>query len=729
MGQKCWSSELHIVDALIGSKNKSANRALFLHCAHHQVIDPRLYVILKATKLAREYLHTTTENNRNAFIQVLTTPVKTTGVSRGPASALREYLLRVGVTCDREYNLLITATMKCNFLRDSFETIAHFLQLAWQEDLLVTMTQRANLFGLPPISRVATLQVLNKFPPQKKLLLLREISGEFQTEHQKMQWDQEVSEKCQWCGAPIDNRYHRLLHCPAFAEIRAPFQSMIDSLIEQDSHLPILPVMHKHPHHEFHMAVHYAMPEVEIAAEVVNRLQSHHNGNIIHFYTDGSCQYPNSAESRYASYSIIDDLCKSDDERKFHAWNFQNSGVIPPTLQKIAVSRLTGKQVIHRAELLAIVKIYENFDNIEVHSDSDSSVKLVQQCHNAIALLEFVSHKSFDFIKRIWPYCTNSRRVRKIKAHVDLAKITDLTQCYHSLGNKLANDEAIIARDNLLPPVVRQCQELHADYRSQEALLTQFYEWILVLQTAKAKADKSGALTNISTDVETKDKLQQAIFHYQATNIVCQERVDDRWLGSSVWGLQVTMACVDWMLSCKWPNDDTEPGGYKLGLSWTEMAIAVSLHFGNWTPVKRHGNDENEYIFQPLSHQDAMHNGVTLAEITKTATHLWQHVRALTPTLLVPKVPLGKVKSLNMQGSPFWTTGLKWRPSYPKQQEVYNVLNNYLPQMTGWLTGLPEISFTAGWHIWEADTQVGAMCWKDRLRLANNRMKDVCRNR
>ena len=80
-------------------------------------------------------------------------------------------------------------------------------------------------------------------------------------------------------------------------------------------------------------------------------------------------------------------------------------------------------------------------------------------------------------------------------------------------------------------------------------------------------------------------------------------------------------------------------------------------------------------------------------------------------------------------GSPFWTTGLKWRPSYPKQQEVYNVLNNYLPQMTGWLTGLPGISFTAGWHIWEADTQVGAMCWKDRLRLANNRMKDVCRNR
>ena len=298
-----------------------------------------------------------------------------------------------------------------------------------------------------------------------------------------------------------------------------------------------------------------------------------------------------------------------------------------------------------------MMKIYENFDNIEVHSDSDSSVKLVQQCHNAIALLEFVSHKSYDFIKRIWPYCTNSRRVRKIKAHVDLSKITDLTQCYHSLGNKLANDEAIIARDNLLPPVVRQCQELHADYQSQEALLTQFYEWILVLQTAKSKADKSGALTNISTDVETKDKLQQAIFHYQAANIVCQEQVDDRWLGSSVWGLQVTMACVDWMLSCKWPNDDTEPGGYKLGLSWSEMAIAVSLHFGNWLPIKRHGNDEKEYIFQPLSHQDAMHNGVTLAEITKTATHLWQHVRALTPTLLVPKVPLGKVKSLNMQGS------------------------------------------------------------------------------
>ena len=718
-----------IVDALIGAKTKSVNPAIFLHCAHHQLIDPRLYVILKAVKLARHYLITTTESKRQAFIQILTTPVKTTGVSKGPASALREYLLRLGVTCDREYNLLISASIKCNFLKDSFATIARFLHLAWQEDLLLLMTQRVNLFGLPPVSRIATLQVLKKFPPQKRLLLLREIAGAFQTEHQKMQWDQTVEDTCPWCGNIGDDRYHRLLHCPAFAEIRAPFQPLIDNLIEQESHLPILPVMHKHPHHELHIAVHYAMPEAIIEPQLIEQLQSHHNGILIHFYTDGSCQYPSSIETRYASYSIIVDLCKNDAERRYHAKNFQTSGIPPPTLQKVAVSRLTGEQVIHRAELLAIVKLFESFDNFVVHSDSDCSVKLVQRCHEAISLFEFVSHKSFDLIRRLWPHRTNTRRVEKIRAHVDLTSITDLLHCYHSLGNKLANDEAILARDQLLPPVVQQCQELHADFIAEEKQLTEFYDWILVLQQARAKADKPSFVCNEPPIVETVDKLQQAIVTYQAEFFFLQGQVDDRWLQHSAWGLQVTRACISWMRSCKWPNDETEPAGYHLGFSWTEMAIAISLHFGNWLPVKKLGSDTREYVFQPKSHQDALHTGITLADITRTATHLWQHVQALTPTALVPKIQKGKVKSLNMQGCPFWTTGLKKRPSYPRQQEVFEVLQRFWPQMTGWLTGLPDIVFPEGWYTIDEDNNIGAICWDDRLRLANNRMKEVGRIR
>ena len=74
------------------------------------------------------------------------------------------------------------------------------------------------------------------------------------------------------------------------------------------------------------------------------------------------------------------------------------------------------------------------------------------------------------------------------------------------------------------------------------------------------------------------------------------------------------------MRSCKWPNDETEPARYHLGFSWTEMAIAISLHFGNWLPVKKLGSDTHEYVFQPKSHQDALHTGITLADITRTAT-------------------------------------------------------------------------------------------------------------
>ena len=88
------------------------------------------------------------------------------------------------------------------------------------------------------------------------------------------------------------------------------------------------------------------------------------------------------------------------------------------------------------------------------------------------------------------------------------------------------------------------------------------------------------------------------------------------------------------------------------------MAIAISLQFGNWLPVRKLGPDNHEYIYQPKSHQDALHNGITLADITCTATDLWQHVQALTPTELVPKIEKGKVKSLNMQ--------LKKEPSWER---------------------------------------------------------------
>ena len=151
-------------------------------------------------------------------------------------------------------------------------------------------------------------------------------------------------------------------------------------------------------------------------------------------------------------------------------------------------------------------------------------MKLVQRCHEAISLFEFVSHKSFDLIRRLWPHCTNTRRVEKIRAHVDLTSITDLLHCYHSLGNKLANDEAILARDQLLPPVVQQCQELHADFIAEEKQLTEFYDWILVLQQARAKADKPSFVCNEPPIVETVDKLQQAIVTYQAEFFSCKDK-------------------------------------------------------------------------------------------------------------------------------------------------------------------------------------------------------------
>lgn len=77
----------------------------------------------------------------------------------------------------------------------------------------------------------------------------------------------------------------------------------------------------------------------------------------------------------------------------------------------------------------------------------------------------------------------SNRKVEKIKAHLDPKTTQDASLRYRQLGNQLANDEAIKARDLHKPAVVlfeqRTCERL-ADI----SVLTDLYKLHLVLQTA-----------------------------------------------------------------------------------------------------------------------------------------------------------------------------------------------------------------------------------------------------
>lgn len=186
IGQSHFDSVRSAVsEALLGKECRSSSPVLALHCAHETLLDPSLYVILRALREARRYLFRCDADMKRKFLFVASRPQRVVGLSLGPASALREYLLRVGWFLDKDGNIGVTSHLTFNILEVSFKRLKRFLMLEWQRQLVKMYTQRFHIFSFPPISRDDTIRVLEKFPPKQRLDLLKEICGAFQTKYQQ----------------------------------------------------------------------------------------------------------------------------------------------------------------------------------------------------------------------------------------------------------------------------------------------------------------------------------------------------------------------------------------------------------------------------------------------------------------------------------------------------------------------------------------------------------------
>ena len=105
----------------------------------------------------------------------------------------------------------------------------------------------------------------------------------------------------------------------------------------------------------------------------------------------------------FSAYAIVADLSTADEHRKHAAEGFLVLGKIPNILQTVLVGRTQGKHCIHRAELSAIVLLFESFENFSVYTDSATSIALINRCRSALSLEELCNHEDFDLLQRI--YC------------------------------------------------------------------------------------------------------------------------------------------------------------------------------------------------------------------------------------------------------------------------------------------------------------------------------------
>ena len=720
-----------VAEAILGKESKSANPAIAIHCADASLVDPSLYVILRALKEARRFLFRSDADKRKEFLFIASRPQKTVGFSNGPASALREYLLRIGWYIDKDGNLEVASHLRFNILEVSFKRLKVFLELEWQKQLVTIHTQRFHLFSFPPISRRDTIRVLSKYPPKQRLDLLKEICGAYQTKYQQSQWDKTTSSGCNFCQNAIDTKKHRLLECQMFQEQRQEHQAIVEVLTDNDEVLTEMPVIYESPFAEYQTVLKFAEPEALVPPNIVALLQE--NGETLHLYSDGSCQHQHSPSSRFAAYSLVADLCCNDDMRAQQARVYLNTGKIPDTLRKIGAARCGGEQHIGRAELWPITIAFENFTDFVLHTDSQYCVDTIQKIQKCTKIAELAEHNEFDLVRRIFNLPKNNQQVLKIAAHKDPRLIHNLVERYHCLGNMLANDSAIemcLKGDAL---ITEQFQDFHLQLVQQETHLKMLYDLHLRLQKERMKAT-STLETHLPEDTDETAKvfqLEVAIQQWCPVSPLWEppDVVTRQWLEFSAWGHQASFVILQWLQQLQWGNTDDGPNGFQMGLSWTEVAISISLMIGAWLPFRRRNSENIEHLIHPQNTANARSWGVTLSELSQNAYLLVTQVRTLIPQLLVPDgVKVGKVNSLLLQGYHAWTTGFRRRPGFPFQKEVYVILQNLFKAETKPLQTLPDICFPNVYQLHRVD-QEATVIWEKRYKQALSKAKIVAKLR
>ena len=466
-----------IASGLLG-RSASRNSAIAVSC-FPKLMEPFLVILLRAIRLARRFLLRYPAEMAH-FLKVAARHSGDFKDVRGPAGALKYYLLQLGWTLNPQGDVHVAPFFSLNVWRDSAQEFTRIARFVWNEQLLLNFSDRQAHRGLQAMSTVDTVSCLRKFDDPHRAQLIQEISGAYQTRLQQAAWDSEVDGVCKFCPAQ-DDKFHRWFGCPATAEAREPFQTEVDYAVENLPSLHELPCIFQDPFQMFYMTLHSQMPEPEIPDEMVQQLQ--HlvtRGFTPTFYTDGSCVHPASVFTRHAAFAIVVDSALSNVERCFQARKYVDTGLMPSTLHTLVMARLPGTQTIQRAELFAIVLLCEKFHDCCIYTDSMLAYIAFRCCKEARTFADLQRFDNGDLMWRLFTAVQGGQQdVHKIKAHQLDQTFHDSLLCYRSLGNHVADTAAGKAAQFLQPALVRDLALLDCSLHRQKYNLEHLYRMML----------------------------------------------------------------------------------------------------------------------------------------------------------------------------------------------------------------------------------------------------------
>ena len=412
------------------------------------------------------------------------------------------------------------------------------------------------------------------------------------------------------------------------------------------------------------------------------------------------------------------DSCLDDEERVYWAQHFKATGMLPPTLHVVSRAMCQGPQGIHRAELLALVRVSETFSGIIIHADSASALAAY---HQAPLLLDHQLHsqKHLDLILRIRniPHLDSNLAV-KIKAHQEPGALADL-DCYMALGNCLADRAANEAFSTCASALVRDWEHHYEEESHHALMLEEYYRYLVALKPVRLQLAHSLASEGLPVQSEASVlSLQEQLRIWRpspAWRPIWPDADMPSFWHYGTWGAKITSCVVDWLLRCVWPAEEptTAPGA--VGYSWIEATLSLCMWLGGIPPVRRRDQGGKFALQSMPTFVIASAEGVTLSELALQCSTLVSQTIQLAPVDLLPAhVSRQRIRSLYVQGFPLHAYGWSSRPAVPNQQEVQTLMvslraERYGTTTWGWLP--PEVFSSEAAYL----AEVEELDWVARL--------------
>eukprot|EP00438_Fugacium_kawagutii_P026565 Skav206299 [mRNA] locus=scaffold3268:172305:176813:+ [translate_table: standard] len=508
-----------------------------------------------------------------------------------------------------------------------------------------------------------------------------EVRTDLSVQSQKQQWLEGVTLQCPFCPME-DSRWHRIHECPAFAELRAGYQSNLDWFQSEGIPVEELPLVHMHPDQEVHRMLQFRESDICVGDDFLHlAFDRRQDGIPLLLYTDGSGMFPRTASTRIAGVGVVVDLCVNDAQRRQFAAEFLMTGDAPASLQPLACGRLQGEQTVPRAELMALVVATRFSGEIHTFSDCQYALDVIDKLR--MGTFDFLHGKDLDVIRLLQRQLTDQHVFHKIRAHQDLTSIQDLLQLYHALGNHLAD---VVAKQASFADFGDFSKALHARHNFVQTYrdhLLQHFQYIVQLhRERKSMEEGMNALQQQTERVECamEPSALQVMSSYWP---LMGETFDAASKLSAIcqyfpWGSDIATLFADWYSHLRWPSGDGLPKPCRQGVTWLELGLSFSFHAAAALPIIRETSSGDKQLLKISTAYDCAAHGSTLHDFSFCMQTMWGHFTFVLDDTELPAVERGKTGVLMYLGYDGHAAGLMTRPCFPGQEAVLRYLHSHL---------------------------------------------------